>query len=92
MSDMDFQKAEDTVVLFGKYVGSTIGDIADQDILYLDWLYGEFESNPPSPADTRSNSVYQALIVFMNDSAVQSEVESAMANREFDEPFSDNDL
>jgi exodeoxyribonuclease X-like protein/putative quorum-sensing-regulated virulence factor len=30
----------DTVMPFGKYKGKTLGDIADEDLLYLDWLNG----------------------------------------------------
>ena len=82
-----FEEAEDTVVTFGTYSGNTIGDIADQDILYLDWLYGEMTSSPPKPYEARRVSVYEALKVYMEDSAVQDEVEEAMAERDFNSDF-----
>ena len=31
---------EEFVMPFGKYKGRTLGDIADDDLLYLDWLAG----------------------------------------------------
>lgn len=33
-------EATDTVMPFGKYEGRTLGDIAEHDPLYIDWLSG----------------------------------------------------
>lgn len=30
--------ADDIILGFGKYKGRTLGEIADADVLYLDWL------------------------------------------------------
>lgn len=43
---------EDVVMPFGKYQGHTLGQIADDDLLYLDWLAG---------ADIRSKRLQQAV-------------------------------
>lgn len=38
-NDYDGQHAK-RVMPFGKHKGRTLGDIAEQDVLYLDWLNG----------------------------------------------------
>jgi len=39
--------AEDYVMPFGKYKGRTLGQIGDDDILYLDWLNGLDDLSEP---------------------------------------------
>jgi len=38
---MTVQEAEKIQMPFGKYKGKSLGAIADEDVLYLDWLLGE---------------------------------------------------
>ncbi len=91
-NEMPFSQAEDTVVPFGKYKGSTIGDIADEDILYLDWLVGEMEDDPPSVYDGQRFPVYRALRTYMENPAVQAEAESVrIEDEERRERFDFND-
>ena len=33
-------RSEEVVIPFGKYRGKSLGEIADADLLYLDWLNG----------------------------------------------------
>lgn len=82
---MLFEDAEDTRFTFGKYAGSTIGDVADCDILYLDWLYDEMRESLPSPGSGSRRLVYEALDVYMSDEAVKSEVDSALFEKELAE-------
>ena len=39
--------SEDVVMPFGKHKGRTLGQIGDEDILYLDWLNGLDNLRPP---------------------------------------------
>lgn len=41
MNDAQLNAAEAEVMPFGKYKGKTLGWIANNDILYLDWLVGQ---------------------------------------------------
>ena len=38
--------AENVVLTFGKYRGKTVGQVAERDVLYLDWLAGLDDLNP----------------------------------------------
>ena len=37
---MNLDQAHGVLMPFGKYKGKTLGEIADEDVLYLDWLVG----------------------------------------------------
>ena len=38
---MTIECAESAIMPFGKHKGRSLGDIADDDVLYLDWLIGQ---------------------------------------------------
>ena len=40
-------RSEDVVMPLGKYKGRTLGEIADEDLLSLDWLNGLEDLRPP---------------------------------------------
>jgi len=40
-------KSEDVVMPFGKYKGRSLGEIADEDLLYLDYVNGFEDLRPP---------------------------------------------
>jgi uncharacterized protein (DUF3820 family) len=41
MGEMDWETAKGVVMPFGKHKGQTFEDIANDDVLYLDWLIGQ---------------------------------------------------
>ena len=43
----EFEKAENTILTFGKYKGETVGDINRVDENYLIWLHETLESGNP---------------------------------------------
>lgn len=65
---MDFKQAGDFVLLFGKYRGQTVDQIAqdDQGLLYLDWLRGEREG--------QSDKIDRALDTFLSDPAIEHDL------------------
>lgn len=54
---------------FGKYEGTTLDKIAQEDLGYLDWLRGEREGN-----DTVSG-IDLALAAYLDDPTIQRELE-----------------
>ena len=40
MKPMTLDQAKRVRIQFGKYAGRTLEEIADEDVLYLDWLIG----------------------------------------------------
>lgn len=61
---MTFLEARDFKLTFGKYQGKTLDDVASTDagLKYLDWLYGEKE--------TETGAVTDALRVYLADEAI----------------------
>jgi len=63
--------AEDVVMPFGKYKGRTLGDIDDDDVLYLDFLAG---------CNIKSRRPWEAIGEMCRRFA--HEIDSALAARE----------
>ena len=59
---MNVKSAEAVVMPFGKYKGATLGEIADADVLYLDWLVGR---------DIRGSTLREAVAAICQDRAAE---------------------
>jgi len=59
------RRFENETVHFGKYKGRTFGEIAQDHLLYLDWLVGQkwFESRHPE--------TFHRLSEFLNDAEIE---------------------
>ncbi len=64
-----FKEAQGFRLMFGKYRGETLDDIAstDEGLKYLDWLLGESDANAHS---------YPYLSAYMNDPSIKRELEN----------------
>lgn len=76
---MDFVEAEDTIVDFGKHQGKTLGDIADEDILYLYDLFVDIAEMKTMKDEYAK--IYEPLKTYLSDDAVDAEVESNLKKR-----------
>jgi uncharacterized protein (DUF3820 family) len=67
---MTFLQSRDFKMPFGKYRGKTLDEIAsnDEGLRYLDWLYGETE--------TEAGPVQDALRVYLADPTIAKDLRS----------------
>lgn len=69
--------SENYIMPFGKHKGKTLKKIYEEgDILYLDWLRGERDSDKKKRTDALDN----AVCLFLDQ--YEDEVESALADRD----------
>ena len=61
------------VMLFGKYKGKRLNQIAttDRGLLYLDWLVGEFDPGP----------VKAAVEAYISDAGIQQQIAALVAGK-----------
>lgn len=74
MSDVGFEESEDYTITFGKYKSSSIGDVADTDILYLVWLKGEMSKKHIRHKDSYQYQLYAHLRRYLADPDVRDEI------------------
>lgn len=74
MDIVEFEESEDFVINFGKHKGSSIGDVADVDIMYLVWLSEEIGKHPPAKADSPQGQLWTHLNRYISDPNVQDEI------------------
>lgn len=74
MSTPTFKQAAEFVMPFGKHQGRTLDQIAERDngLLYLDWLRGEMDGDPPHFGSGRAAHV--ALTVYLDDPTIVREL------------------
>jgi hypothetical protein len=70
------RRFENETVYFGKYKGRTFGEIAQDHVLYLDWLVGQkwFESRYPE--------TFHRLLEFLNDTEIEQRLRLELGESE----------
>lgn len=70
----EFKKAQQFVLSFGKYQGSTIDEVSitDAGLLYLDWLYGQ------KFVEIEHKELFNHLKVFFANPSIQKELDSTV--------------
>jgi hypothetical protein len=72
---LSFRAAADTVMPFGLRKGKTIDQIAETDdgLLFLDWMRGELDGDPPHPESLRGG-LHESLRVYLDDSTIAADL------------------
>lgn len=74
---MDIDQAKNVPILFGKYSGKTIDQIAtdDEGLRYLDWLRGDMMNKTLYGSRV---AFYEALCVYLDDPTISRELDDAL--------------